>query len=482
MPKTIFGTTEKSNFILNMKNETLHRWIAFILMLCVAVPQIGNFFALAFEANTSLPAIFLYTTGFAAILFFIIAAIKGTVSFEKNKIYIAVIILAVWAFASYYGVVITANNSEFYESFIQELINTAIMGELGRNEGLLAIFAYLGIFLLGTLVKDSKTAFMLMDVMVGLGIAQGLIAVMQHVPGMKFLTVFDKLTTLALDKVMLSSGLTGSPIFYGSYIAIVMGVAFAGAVFSRSSTRSYIYGAAALLLWLTGLFTSSIVPIISGICVTVIMTVIVLMQKKKGGLSFKDGIFKTAFARYLVLTAGIAVIFILVLLIQGIYIRDTAIAFYDAYFNLFIVNAYHPAETRSIYEIGLEKGLHYISENPVLGVGPDCLGKIESIDTTIISPVDKIYNEYLFVAATRGIPSALAFIAFAVYTVKRTVTQTGEFFTDTEKWYRPALASAVIAYLVQAMFSASAVTVAPLFWLVCGLACAKGLDTVKKSK
>ena len=482
MPKTIFGTTEKSNFIINMKMETLHRWIAFILMLCVIVPQVGNFFALAFEANTSLPAAFLYATGFAAILFFIIAAIKNTVSFKANRIYIAVIVVAVWAFASYYGVVISTSGTKYTESFSQELINTAIMGELGRNEGLLAIFAYLGIFLLATLVKDSRTVTAIMDVMVGLGIAQVLISVMQHIPGLNFLTLYNNLPTLALDKVMLSSGLTGSPIFYGSYIAVIMSIAFTGAVFCKNITRARVYAAAALLLWLTGLFTSSIVPIISGVTVIAVLTIIVLVQKKKGGVSFEGGIFKTAFARYAALTAGIAVIFVLVLLIQGIYLRDTAIAFYDVYFNLFIVPAYYPKETRSLYELGFDKGLQYISENPILGIGPDCLAKMESVYPETMSPIDKIYNEFIYTAATRGIPSALAFISIAVYTVKRAASKTGEFFADSEKWYRPALAASVIAYLVQAMFSASAVTVAPLFWLVCGLACAKGLDQVKKSR
>ncbi|MBQ8079705.1 MAG: hypothetical protein IJ236_07110, partial [Oscillospiraceae bacterium] len=32
MPKTIFGTTEKSNFILNMKTETYHKWNLWILL------------------------------------------------------------------------------------------------------------------------------------------------------------------------------------------------------------------------------------------------------------------------------------------------------------------------------------------------------------------------------------------------------------------------------------------------------------------
>lgn len=482
MPKTIFGTTEKSNFILNMKPATLYKWIAFILILCIAVPQIGNFFAMGFSTNTAVPAIFLYLTGFMSILFFIITAIKNEFSFKENKIFFLITAIAVWAFVSYYSVVITANSGTYAPTFSQELINTALMGELGRNEGLLAVLAYGGIFLLALTVNSKKTVFMLMDVMVGFGAAQGLIAVMQHIPGLKFLTLYDNLPTLALNKVMLSSGLTGSPIFYGSYIAVIMAIAFTGAVFSKNILRARLYGATALLLWLTGLFTSSVVPIVSGVCILIVMTVIVLIQKKKGGLSFEGGIVKSSLARYGIMAGGMAVIFLLVLLLQGIYIRDKAIAFYDAYFNLFIVNGYFPKDERSLYQIGFEKGLAYIRENPVLGVGPDCIAKMEGLDPAIISPIDKIYNEFIHTAATKGIPALAAYAAFAVWVLKNAVSKTGEFFTDAENWYRPALAAAIIAYLVQSMINTSAITVAPLFWLVCGLACAKKLDTAKKSK
>lgn len=482
MHKTIFGTTEKSNFILNMKSSTLYNWIAFILILCIAVPQIGNFFALSFSTNTAIPAIFLYITGFMSILFFIITALKSEFSFKENKIFFLIVAIAVWAFASYYGVVISANSDFYIASFAQELINTAIMGELGRNEGLLAVFAYCGIFILALTVNSDKTVVMLLDVMVGFGVAQSLIAIMQHIPGLKFLTLFDNLPTLALDKVMLSSGLTGSPLFYGSYIAIIMAIAFAGAVFSKNILRARLYGAAALLLWLTGLFTSSIVPIVSGVCILLVMTVVVLIQKKKGGISFEGGIVKSALARYGIMTGGMAVIFLAVFFLQGIYIRDKAIAFYDAYFNLFIVNSYHPKEERSLYEIGFDKGLAYIKENPIFGVGPDCIAKMESIDPEIISPIDRIYNEFIHTAATKGIPSLAAYAVLIIWVLKNAVTKTGEFFTDAEKWYRTALAAAIITYFVQSMINTSAITVAPLFWLVCGLACAKGLDAVKKSK
>ncbi|MGN0587599.1 MAG: hypothetical protein ACI4JF_09965, partial [Oscillospiraceae bacterium] len=131
MPKTIFGTTEKSNFILNMKPSTLQKWIAAMLMLCVIVPQVGNFVISATDGASSFLAAFLYFTGFGSILFFIIAMLKKELTFKDNKIYWVVIFMAVWAFASYYGVILRGGDSE--------AVSTALEGELGRYEGLLSL-------------------------------------------------------------------------------------------------------------------------------------------------------------------------------------------------------------------------------------------------------------------------------------------------------------------------------------------------------
>ena len=206
-----------------------------------------------------------------------------------------------------------------------------------------------------------------------------------------------------------------------------------------------------------------------------------LLDRKKGGTKFENGLFKSAAARFLMLLGGIAVIFAVVFLVQGIYIRDRAIAYQDAFARLLIITGYVPNETASLYEIGFEKSMHLIKNAPIFGAGPDCMAKMLSLsEELILNSIDRSYNEYLYVAATRGIPSAIAFAAFVVYVVRRGFVGLKGFVSDSSEWYRPAAMAAVTAYAVQAFFSASSVTVAPLFWLFCGIICAKGIDKAVK--
>ncbi len=467
--KTIFGTTEKSNFILNMNPAVLQKWTGAMLVLCVVIPQIGNLFITGLNASSSFLGAFLYLTGFSCVLFFIITVLKGEQSIVKNKIYFVVFFMAAWAFASYYSVVIRVGKDETLLN-PSDFISTAMGGEQGRYEGLLALFAYFGIFLLATTVKKEKTVQLLMDVIVGAGIIQAVIAVFQHIPGLNFLTAYADLPTIALKNVMLSSGLSDSPIMYGSFLTLVTGIALTGAVFDENILRARIYGAAAALFWLTGLFTSSVVPIIGICCVFAAVTIAAF---KKEVVKFGEGFFKTSMSRYAVLMIVMAVIFTLVFIFQGIYIRDKAIAYYDAFYRLYIVTGYSPVDERSLYEIGFSRSLDFIKQYPLFGTGPDCFAQFQLIkEETSLMAIDKSYNEYLYIAATRGIASLAAYLAFAAYVVKKGGEGMKSFFAGGDKWYRAALLAAVTAYLVQGFFSASTVTVAPLFWLMCGICCA----------
>lgn len=474
MPKNLFGTTEKSNFILNMSPVTLQKWVAAMLMICIIVPQLGSFIIEAFQINNSLMGAFLYLSGFGSVLFFIIAMLKKEQSFKENPVYIPVIILPLLAFASYYKVFLKGGDAS------NEMVRTALEGELGRYEGLLSIIAYAGIFLLATVITKKKTVNVLLDTIVGIGIVQAVIAVFQHIPGLNFLTSYADLPTMALKNVMLSSGLSESPIFYGTFLTIVSGVAFIGAIYDENVIRARIYGAAALLFVLTGLFTSSIVPIIGMGCVILLCTITVLLNRKT---EFDNGVLKTPVKRYAALIAASAVIVLAVVLIQGIYIRDKEIAFFDAYFRLFIVNNFSPVDKRSLYEIAWGRSIDIIKENLLLGVGPDCMAKYQiNSKELLVNIIDKSYNEYLYIAATRGIISAVAFVAFAVMMLIRGVKNFGKFSANKNNWYIPALLISVGAYLVQAFFSASTVSTAPLFWLLAGILCARKIEEEKIPK
>ena len=83
MPKTIFGTTEKSNFILNMKYETVSKWINGLLCACIIVPLLGGMFITFVTKASSFLGSFLYATGFSCILFFIVQLLRKDISLKS---------------------------------------------------------------------------------------------------------------------------------------------------------------------------------------------------------------------------------------------------------------------------------------------------------------------------------------------------------------------------------------------------------------
>ncbi|MBQ8903696.1 MAG: hypothetical protein IJY73_05310, partial [Oscillospiraceae bacterium] len=329
MPKTIFGTTEKSNFILNMKFTTVRRWVLGILCACIIVPLIGGMFITGIEGTSSFLGSFLYATGFSCILFYIVLLLRKDISFKQYPVAFLIIGLAVLAFAAY--------DSVFLSGASQEDINTMLLGELGRYEGLLALFAYFGIFLLATAVMNYASVKIIFDILVGAGIVQAIVAIMQHIPW-DFPSDFRKLPAILLLKdVHLSSGLSDSPIFYGSFLTIASAVAISGAIYDKNIRRAKIYGASSALFFLTGLFTSSVIPLI-GIGTTLAVTLIIEFTAGKGGTSFENGVLKSSRKRLLAIIIAIAAIFGIVYATQGIYLRDEAIAYTDAYNRLFIVS------------------------------------------------------------------------------------------------------------------------------------------------
>ncbi|MBR4096387.1 MAG: O-antigen ligase family protein [Oscillospiraceae bacterium] len=471
MPKTIFGTTEKSNFILNMKFTTVRRWVLGILCACIIVPLIGGMFITGIEGTSSFLGSFLYATGFSCILFYIVLLLRKDIEFKKYPAAFLIIGLAVLAFASYYSV--------FLSGATQEDINTMLMGELGRYEGLLALFAYFGIFLLATAVMKYSAVKTIFDILVGAGIVQAIVAVMQHIPW-DFPSDFRKLPAILLLKdVHLSSGLSDSPIFYGSFLTIVSAVAISGAIYDKNIKRARIYGAASALFFLTGLFTSSVVPLI-GIGAALVVTLILEFTAGKDGTKFENGVLKTSRKRLLAIIISFAAIFGIVLAAQGIYLRDKAIAYTDAYNRLFIVaGSPSPVTEESHWEIGAERSLTMIKEHPLLGVGPDMFAKAQFTEELAVDSIDRSYNEYLYIAATRGILSLVIYLALLGATIFRLAKNLKQFGNDREKWFRPALLTAIIAYSVQAYFSASAVTVAPFFWLLLGISWSEFIDEKK---
>lgn len=465
MPKTIFGTTERSNFILNMKSETLQKWIHGVLACCIIIPLIGAAVLTLLAKINYFSAAILYATGFTCILFFLIVMLKQDMRFKDSKSYLLIIALALTAVISYYG---TLSRSADY-------IKVALLGNLGRYEGLLSILSYLGIFLLATAVSKESTVERLFDLLVGAGTVEAFVALLQHLPLDFNTSDYRNLPTIAYENVFLSSGLTGSPIFYGAITTLTGAVAIVGAVYSASKRRAKLYAAAALFIFLTGMFTGSVVPLIGE--AAVILTVIIIEavnSAKFGGVRFDGKLLNTSLKRAGAMVAALIVTFVIVLFTQGFYFRDRPIAFYDSFYRLFISNTMSLTDrgkgnipyTVDFWKEQWGYAVETANASPVMGVGPDCLALARGQGANIN---DKCYNEFLYIAATRGYISLAAYVTLIISTIVVLCKKMKLFFGDKTKWYIPCMMTAVIGYIIQSCFNASAITTAPFFWLMLGM-------------
>ncbi len=466
MPKTIFGTTEKSNFILNMSDKALQKFAFIVIFIAVLLPQLGNFFITVFDGSSSFLGTFLYAAGFSSLLVFIVTALKKEISFKENKVIFVVAFLAVWTIVSYYGVLLRI--SDYPENVANDFLRVVILGELGRYEGMISIFAYLGIFLAALCVNREKTVKTVLDTIVGIGAFHGIIAVLQHIPNLDFLTEYADLPTLALEDVMLSSGLCDSPIFYCSFATMILAIAVFGAIYDSSKIRAILYSLTGVLMFTTMLFTSSIVAFVGGGAVLLTAGIIILSTSKT---SVKEK------CKFLGLALTLVAVLLTVNFSQGIFIRDREIAHFDSFFRLYITASNSPITEEGLYKNGFDRSLDAISQFPLTGTGPDCFGKNQMLHEEMRTDMlDKSYNEFLYIAATRGIPSLIGYLAFLFFVFKNSGRRFKQFFADKDKNYiYISIFVAVTAYIIASFFSASTVTVAPIFWLLCGFYCTKNV-------
>jgi putative inorganic carbon (HCO3(-)) transporter len=436
-----------------MKSGSVDKLNRIGVLIAVLLPLLSGAIIAIIDNHFVILSLGTYISGFTAILFFMINALRGDISIKKNPAFWAIAALAFLALVSYYSVFLNP-----YEG-LQKAIHgdfTPLVGEYGRYEGLLVLLCYFGIFLLAMCVRDEATPKKAAIAIVIGGAVVSLFAVLQHIPGLGFPNAYRDLPTFAYKNVYLSFGAADSPIFYGAFVTMIFAFCAGLAVFTEK--HRYVFGALALLSFTTGLFTSSITPLIG--CAAAALIIIVLSLILKRGRRFALGIF---------LAAGI--IFTIVFLTQGIWVRDMYIARFDGFYRKFIVGS-TVFDDKNLYQNAWGAAVNMIKNFPLFGVGPDSFAAYQNLK---VQTYDSAYNEYLFTAATRGILSALIYIALLITAVIRLMK-------NIKNKYAPVLLAVISAYVIQAFFNTSAVTVAPLFWLILGFSFSKLISAETKKE
>ncbi len=444
MPKTIFNTTEKSNFILNMKEKSVDKlalWVLGGICILITLSQIPAEFG---YGMTDLPFLALGISGVFAVVTGIILLLRKRADKSDMVSIILIAFLFLWSMISYY----TAYNPQ-----------TALWGQDGRYDGLVTTILYLFLFLTACMISSDRIE-RLMDIIIGAGAFHSLWALYQILP---FGTSYYKnLDVIAVDDVYLTSGLTGSPFFYSMLMTAMFGISIIGAVFTENKKRSGLYTIAMVLFLVTLFKTHTLSAVIGIIAVYIISAVICICSKK-----LKTPVF--IFGMVLFIIAMIR-------LFMNYKFYDGGIVWQDSFFRLGVTGYYSFSASdfdvhnlREVYSYLWNEAVSAIKQFPFVGTGIDCFSYTQYKTTSILqyelNSIDRPYNDYLFLGATRGIPYLIGYISLVVYCLVRSIKTA----KNSDKWYFKALPVVISSFILVSIFNNSSVTVMPFMWIILGL-------------
>lgn len=457
MAKTIFRTSEKSNFILNMTEQQYSDIASKVLCaMCLLISLFTIPAECVKDIGFSIASAGLAISGVICLILALIAVIKKFV--DKKMIFP----IAAYGAMLVWGVFSLADSYD---------LSVAFYGFTGRGEGLLALVFYYGIFLTALTIKREKALETLLGGIIAAGLLNSVWGLLQiFVPAMP--STYRHIVGIAED-VNAASGLAQSPIFLAMLLSLSLTAAVIGFVMGQSKKKRIICLVCGCLFSFVIMFTYSLVGII-GIIFSIIAAIaaVVLSGAPKSRLAVIAGIIVPAVLAAVLAASGA------VGNNSKYALYDGSIMWHDSFnrlsssglFNQDIVDI---ESTADVYYYLNSKTLNIIEKYPLTGTGPDQLVYPQLYTSAVIEEnrgtFDKVYNEYLYTAATRGVVSLLALIAVLG----------GVLFISFKKLKgsKQNLSSVSFFFLLLCgiiLFFAgcSSITFSPIFWAAAGASCA----------
>lgn len=502
MHKTIFHTTEKSNFILNMTYEQFNKFASYSLIIGFIILSViscateliackastigtkggplwedfenSEFIYSIFHDWRALPSFALAVVGILGASIFIIALIKQTLTKKQIIPCIAVLVMFIFMYIS------SLNSFSGIPDY------TWFLGyRFSRYEGFMTYLSYMLIFLGGISISDKAAVKRIFDAFIIIISVQCIWSALQWIPS--FPGFYHSLMYEANSNLNLPSGTTGSPIFLVSLLSVGLSIALAGSCSDKSDKRRLLYKIAIVPFAFFMIKTQTLMGLISATVITVTFFIITIISKKKKSAEFKP------YVSLLLMIGGFAAA-LLIIFITGFKIYDGSIMWQDGFKRLYSFGEYrfkedHPFEIdniSSLYSYLWDKAFEYIKKFPVIGVGPDgfIIPQMDPDPGLMLSgykpdfTFDRPYNEYLFYAASFGIPFCISFVAAIVYSLVNAVKQAAKFFSQKTDWIFCAVLISIVSYIFISVINTSSPTVSPFIWLILGISC----SSLKKSE
>ncbi len=476
--KHLFGTTEKSDFILNMNQQQTFKLCGLYSIIAIAVLAAINIpFTIlkhtfdykdeegvlhyADDLVAHYASILVVGAGLIGFWFFLVARMKKEIVLKDNKLLlIPAFIIGVSA----------------WSMFASGNISTGFFGYLDRSEGLLTILAYWGFFAAGMAVTGDNWRQRFTDFLAALGLVNAVVGILQSIPALydvvpnKFKDIFVRFGQAAseneiatsegiYEKGYAASGLLITPFALAAVMTLVIAVTLTGCALVKSGKKKAFYGVTAVSCTAAAVLTKTLAGAVGAGAAVIAALVIVCV---------KAGVKKQKAPALIVLCAAVlAAGCATVLYTTGAaQLKDEQIIYTETNHRLSIGT---PREEKSqwIYEYLWSDGAYLIQQHPIVGVGPD--NWAEMVDNKLTA--DRVFNQYLDIGMQRGVICLGLYGLFLIVTLVKLGKAVKKHFKDEENvsWVAAGIMAAVIAYMIQAFFNSGSNYSTPYFMLIAGM-------------
>lgn len=468
MAKTIFKSSDKSNFILNMTEDQYSKLASFgligacfITCLLTIIPEVSD--TTTYTAAT----VGLAISGVICMILALIAMIKKYVSGS--------IILPAAVFAAIIG----WSTVSLYNSYDY---NVGFYGFPQRGEGLLATIFYFCFFITAASIRRTKGLKTFLYAIISVGFLNAVIAIIQ-IFTKKLLYISYRDISL-LEMTVTPDGLSQSPIFLAMLLTLSLTAALTVAASDENKKWRIFSVISACLFTFVMVFTRTLMGI-CGASLGILAGIAAVFITKAPKIRLLQPAAAIAAAVIGITIAGTAMSGKR----DGYHLCDGQILWSDdAYQRISASGNYNPdavdiEDTYDVYSYLSEKTKRIIEKNKAYGTGPEqlvypqiytysMLNQNAAItDLTIVNKgtFDKTYNEYLYTAATRGIPT----LVFTVILLALAVISGYRKLRRSRSEISTAFFLMTVCGILIFFIGASNITYSPIFWACTGACFAK---------
>ena len=492
----LFGSTEKSDFILNMDFNGAQKMCSRFCMLAIAIVTLILIPAY-YTQNTLMyveddmphylsdnfifyAASMVMLTGGVGYLVFNVARQKGLVDLKGNKLLTLPVICMLTTLIS---------------SLTAASLHDSMLGFMGRHDGFLMTFGCFGLFAVAAALNDKDRKKQLADFIVGAGVLQSLAGILEVIPATSgaMCNFFDRLyqrpglaedADPSLGELFVSpeesptswgiysdtkaaSGFLTSPHALAVILAVAFPIALAGMAFDKNKKRKALYCIAAPIMAAAACLTrvwSGAVCIAAAAFFVTIFAVIKAAKGEKSALAVLIPVACSGIIAGALFGTG------------AVKFADEQIIFTDSYVNRmigyerridYINKVTDPAtDDRSIYDYLFGDGENIMMKYPAFGVGPDNAPYHYS-DLTL--SLDRTYNEFTDTGAQKGIITLVIYAAFLLVTAVKGFKALGGSLRSEGDWVTAAALAAVMTYIAQSWFNTTWFSATYLFFIAAGL-------------